>query len=250
MPPRVLPEDRIRDIVRAAASRFNHNGFQHAKTADIAREAGVAEGTIYNYFTSKAHLFLYVMEHGVPVDGEPLPSPETSAARTEQELLRILKKKLMRESRLRSVEKCLSRKPQDVDLADELREIFEEWWNIMENHRIQIAILEKSSHEFPAMEKVYGRYGRNSLLRQIEKYLAARTQMGLIRGLNSVPGMAHAMMEALSRFAWKQSSLHLKPHIPKHEILPDLIVTFVHGLDTARFQVPAQRDRRAGSPKK
>jgi AcrR family transcriptional regulator len=250
MSPRALPEHRVRNIIRAAISVFNQKGFQHAKTAEIAKEANVAEGTIYNYFASKAHLFLYVLENGAPEDGEPLPSPDAFSARTERELLHILKKKLIKETKLRSIEKALKQKAKDIDVAAEIAEIFGEWWDILENNQVQIAILEESSHEFPEMGEIYDMYGRNRLLDQVEKYLSARKRMGLIRPLNSIPGMARAMMESISWFGWKQSSWNHTPYCPKEEILPDLIDTFARGLEKSDGRATSKRGARPKTRKR
>src|ERR671921_2177936 len=45
--------DKREAILRAATSVFAHNGYFNSKVADIAREAGVADGTVYLYFKSK-----------------------------------------------------------------------------------------------------------------------------------------------------------------------------------------------------
>jgi TetR/AcrR family fatty acid metabolism transcriptional regulator len=49
-------------ILRAAIKVFARYGFSRARTAVIAREARVAEGTIYNYFKSKDDLILTIFE--------------------------------------------------------------------------------------------------------------------------------------------------------------------------------------------
>lgn len=49
---------RAAQILDAAARVFARKGYQRATTREIAAEAGVAEGTIYNYFKSKRHLLI------------------------------------------------------------------------------------------------------------------------------------------------------------------------------------------------
>ena len=49
-------------LVRAAAARFQDRGFDKATTGEIARDAGVAEGTLFLHFGSKTGLLLGVME--------------------------------------------------------------------------------------------------------------------------------------------------------------------------------------------
>ena len=52
---------RERQILEAALRVFSRKSFAEATTAEIAREAGVAEGTIYNYFPSKRELLVAVV---------------------------------------------------------------------------------------------------------------------------------------------------------------------------------------------
>ena len=50
-------EEMERQIVDAALDAFSIHGFENARVADIARAAGVAEGTVYLYFRGKDALF-------------------------------------------------------------------------------------------------------------------------------------------------------------------------------------------------
>ena len=52
---------RRNQILDAAAKVFAEKGFHHASTKEIARTAGIAEGTIYNYFDSKSDLVIGIM---------------------------------------------------------------------------------------------------------------------------------------------------------------------------------------------
>jgi AcrR family transcriptional regulator len=56
-----LIEARRNQILDAAAAVFAEKGFHHATTKEIARTAGVSEGTIYNYFDSKVDLLIGIM---------------------------------------------------------------------------------------------------------------------------------------------------------------------------------------------
>lgn len=55
---RQLIKVRRHQILRAAATVFAEKGFHRATTKDIAQAAGIAEGTIYNYFDSKGDLLI------------------------------------------------------------------------------------------------------------------------------------------------------------------------------------------------
>jgi len=54
--------DKRTRILRAAEDVFAECGFFHAKVAQIARQAGVADGTIYLYFKSKDDLLICLFE--------------------------------------------------------------------------------------------------------------------------------------------------------------------------------------------
>src|SRR5690349_24851015 len=57
--------DKREAISRAAIRVFAHNGYFNSKVADIAREAGVADGTVYRYFKSKEEILHSIFDRGV-----------------------------------------------------------------------------------------------------------------------------------------------------------------------------------------
>jgi len=62
---RPVVADKREAILRAAISVFAHNGYFNAKVADIAREAGVADGTVYLYFKSKEEILHSIFDRSV-----------------------------------------------------------------------------------------------------------------------------------------------------------------------------------------
>jgi TetR/AcrR family transcriptional regulator, fatty acid metabolism regulator protein len=57
--------DKREAILRAAITVFAHSGYFNSKVADIAREAGVADGTVYLYFKSKEEILHSVFDRSV-----------------------------------------------------------------------------------------------------------------------------------------------------------------------------------------
>lgn len=55
-------EERRQNILEAATRIFALRGFEGATVAEIAREAGIAKGTIYLYFKSKDKIFRAIIE--------------------------------------------------------------------------------------------------------------------------------------------------------------------------------------------
>ena len=56
-----VTKQRQQQIRDAALQVFAQKGFAHATTAEIARTAGVAEGTIYNYYKDKHDLLISII---------------------------------------------------------------------------------------------------------------------------------------------------------------------------------------------
>jgi TetR/AcrR family fatty acid metabolism transcriptional regulator len=62
---RPVVADKREAILRAAITVFAHNGYFNAKVADVAREAGVADGTVYLYFKSKEEILHSIFDRSV-----------------------------------------------------------------------------------------------------------------------------------------------------------------------------------------
>jgi TetR/AcrR family fatty acid metabolism transcriptional regulator len=56
------PGDKREAIMRAATKVFARSGYFNSKVADVAREAGVADGTVYLYFKSKEEILRSIFE--------------------------------------------------------------------------------------------------------------------------------------------------------------------------------------------
>ncbi len=64
-PIRPVVQDKREAILRAAIQVFAHNGYFNSKVADIASEAGVADGTVYLYFKSKEEILHSIFDRSV-----------------------------------------------------------------------------------------------------------------------------------------------------------------------------------------
>lgn len=75
-------------ILQAATQLFAQHGYDATTTRMIAKEAGVAEGTLYIYFPSKRHILLSLIQQAsVPVVTSRLASAE---GQSDEEILRAL----------------------------------------------------------------------------------------------------------------------------------------------------------------
>ena len=64
----MVTEARQAQILDAAAGLFAEKGFQRTTTREIAEQAGVSEGTIYNYFANKQDLLMGIMARMTRID--------------------------------------------------------------------------------------------------------------------------------------------------------------------------------------
>src|ERR1700704_6952388 len=62
---RPVVADKRGAILRAAIRVFANNGYFNSKVADIAREAGVADGTVYLYFKSKEEILHSIFDRSM-----------------------------------------------------------------------------------------------------------------------------------------------------------------------------------------
>ncbi len=61
----VVTEFRCSEIVRAARKVFSRKDFRDATVDEIAEVAGLAKGTVYQYFPSKQEIFLAALRLGI-----------------------------------------------------------------------------------------------------------------------------------------------------------------------------------------
>ncbi len=66
-PSRPVVQDKREAILRAATKVFARTGYFNSKVADIAQEAGIADGTVYLYFKSKEEILHSIFDRGMDV---------------------------------------------------------------------------------------------------------------------------------------------------------------------------------------
>ncbi len=60
-----IGSDKYQKIIQAATRVFAEKGFYNSKVSDVAREAQVADGTIYLYFKNKDDLLISIFEESM-----------------------------------------------------------------------------------------------------------------------------------------------------------------------------------------
>ena len=67
--------ERYEGILKAAGDVIARRGFHQASIREIARAAGVGDGTIYLYFKNKDDLLICLFEEKMGELNEAMPSP-------------------------------------------------------------------------------------------------------------------------------------------------------------------------------
>jgi AcrR family transcriptional regulator len=203
----IITTMRRQQILDAALDIFTHKGLAAATTSEIAEAAGVAEGTIYNYFPNKRELFIEVIKNfiiTVPLQEmiEKLPEGDFNAA--FQNILR---------ERFRLIEnKVTSRIP---NLMAE----------IMRDPEIKSLWTEQVLQPFLSrIEKMYQTLESSGRSRHIEPAVLVRAIGGMILGF-----MMLKIMEG------DASPLN---RLPQHTVIDSMIDLLLHGL----LNGPDQRD--------
>ncbi|MGH7856851.1 MAG: TetR/AcrR family transcriptional regulator, partial [Candidatus Binatia bacterium] len=118
--PRTAPPDRFSRLLECATRVFIAQGYRRTQMDDVAREMGVAKGTLYLYVESKEALFDAVVRHLVdPREAppqRPVRSPKPGAT------LEIIRERMGREPILREIA-ALAERPARGGVRRELESI-------------------------------------------------------------------------------------------------------------------------------
>jgi AcrR family transcriptional regulator len=194
----LITTQRQRQIIDAAFDVFSRKGFAEATTHEIAKEAGVAVGTIYKYFQNKRDLLVKVVTDTV------ITGP----------LIEILKSR------------------EDVDDATFIRSIISDRLNFgMENAGTIIPLLSEILRD----DELSQRFADAVLRPNIgigEKYLQSESDSGIVRPLNAqitircIIGMIIGFI-LIYRLEGKKSPVN---DIRRDELIDNMIEIILHGL--------------------
>ena len=174
--PRRRPPDRLDQILEAATRVFGRTGLENSKMSDVATEAGVSQGTLYNYVESKEALFRLLLDRGLgspkPASSAlPMKSPSASA------LAHRMDDAIAATFALPQLDAALARR-RVTDAAAELTEVIGELYDRTFSTRQAADVLERSARDVPELAAVfYGKVRRN-LFERIERLVARRIASG------------------------------------------------------------------------
>ena len=154
--------DRRKAIMLAAEKLFAEKGFYGTEVEQIAKTAGMAKGTVYNYFTNKEEILISIVESGID---------------ELEEIMELGVKKS-----LGALNKIKCGIELYVDHLEENMPLFK----IMATEHIQFKSETKHSHHskifsrIDSLEEIIAEGIEKGELRQVDPYVAATTLTGMI----------------------------------------------------------------------
>jgi AcrR family transcriptional regulator len=186
-------------MLAAAARVFARSGLKQARMTDIAREMGVAHGSLYNYVESKEALFLLLVEQwGRPdlqLEDRELPLRTPSMANIVEQLRQRVRDTFP----LRALDAALQRKTV-ADADAELRAVVLELFVQTERSRDGANILERSAREVPELFGLFFEQVRRDLFARLTRYVATRMTTGDFHAADP-PTAARFIIESVTFFA-------------------------------------------------
>jgi len=191
------PPERLDDLVRAATRVFSTLGYRRAQMADVARELGVAPGTLYLYAESKEALFDLVVRHGLDTatdrSGLTLPVRTPAPGAT----LAHLEGAIDAAAHLPELA-AAARRRRATDPRGELEAVLTELASTMLRHRWGLLVLARSALDWPELATVFVSGLRIRVLSQLDAYLRKRAAAGQLRAMADPMGAAIFVNETLA----------------------------------------------------
>lgn len=168
--------NRKEAVLKAAVKIFSEKGYSAATTSEIAKEAGVAEGTIFRYFKTKKDILTGVLIEVIQVFGEEMIT---------EKLLRLIKEN------------------KDKSQREVLKLIIKDRLELINEHREEIFII---LSEAKYHQDIRDAFIKNIIQRAInmsEQYVNTGIQKGDFRKVN-VPVVVRSLMGIVAAYVFQE----------------------------------------------
>jgi AcrR family transcriptional regulator len=191
--------DFVPRMLEAATRVFGRHGLKASRMADIAREMGVAHGSLYNYVESKEALFLLLVDQWgagevTLSDGElPLRTPPMDR------IVSRLRQRVDEAFQLPALAAALKRR-RPSDPYTELEAVVQELFDRTERSRAGATILERSAADVPELFRLFFEQVRRELFERMTRYVTMRIQDGVFHAADPQTA-ARFIIESVTFFA-------------------------------------------------
>jgi AcrR family transcriptional regulator len=192
------PPDRLDQILDAATRVFGKSGLENSKMSDVAAEAGVSQGTLYNYVESKEALFRLLLDRGL---GTPKPAPSALPLKSPSPsaLAHRMDEAIAASFALPKLDSALSRR-RVTDPAAELAGVVDELYERTLATRQAADVVERSARDVPELAAVFYGKVRRGLFDRMERLVTKRIASGHYHDRDPRV-MARLIIETVTTFA-------------------------------------------------
>jgi AcrR family transcriptional regulator len=228
---RQRPPDRLDQILQAATRVFARTGLEGSKMSDVAEEAGVSQGTLYNYVESKEALFRLLLDRGLgarppAATAFPLKSPAMGA------LARRMDEAIDATFALPRLEDAFARR-RVTDAAAELTGIIDELFERTLATREAADVVERSARDVPELAAVFYGKVRRGLFEKVTEVFARRMESGHYHRRDPRV-IARMVIETVTTFARHIYRDVEPPGFDLAKARADIIATLVAGIVAPR----------------
>lgn len=194
------PADRFQQLVEAATRVFiASGGFKRTSIDEVARELGVAKGTLYLYVESKEALFDLVLRRadqgGLEEPELPVRTPAPGAT------LAYLRDRMSLDGLLSELDEIMSAPRPARSAREELERLFDALYDVMSANRTAIRLVNASAFDMPELAEIWFGSARGGLNARLADYLDRRARNGDLLPMPEPAAAARFLTETIHRFA-------------------------------------------------
>jgi len=201
--PRVMPPDRFDDLVRCATEVFTAQGYRRTQMAGVADAVGVSKATLYLYVESKDALLWLCLQHADDPNkiGRPdiVPVPTPPAGR----MVNYVAARISELAKFPVLADAL-RKPRADDIRQELYDVLDELYTLLDTNCRAVRMLERCS-DHPELGPLYHAMVRAPARGDLARYIAQRVRAGQLHQVEHPQLAARIALETVATWA-----MHIK----------------------------------------
>jgi AcrR family transcriptional regulator len=233
-------DDFVPRLLQAATRVFGRKGLKRARMTDIAREMGVAHGSLYNYVESKEALFLLLIERWGNLD-QPVAAELPIKTPSMTRIVDRLQGRIEAVFPLPTLDAAVARR-RPSNPQQELESVVRELYLRTEESREGADILEKSALDMPELCRLFFAQVRRGLFERMTRYVAARVRDGSFRNVDPAVA-ARFIVETVTFFA-RHRHLDPDPLPHKDQAIREAVIALVV---SAVLSAPGRRQQRTDS---
>jgi AcrR family transcriptional regulator len=194
--------DFLDRLLATATKVFAEKGLQRARISDVAREMGVAHGSLYNYVESKEALFYLLVDRGAnpPSGWKPKTWPIRTPSRDR--VLKRLREQIAAGFALPELDTALEPRHVPVrDIRAELESIVRELYDRTEKTREPATIITRSAADLPDLFKLFFVEVRRDLIRRLTRYVQSGISQGYFPADLDAAAAGRFVLETVTTFA-------------------------------------------------